>query len=255
VYCNPGDNNNGFDALCNSTAPHRYNKDIDFAKTIDAPYTLKLDFTPDGDSDHTARGTSEDEEDVFALQSNLYAHRIIQNFSDLYFMATKDNKVIDKGSFLYMDARSLTAQRQVAMASYNAIAAMKAQGENNVEPYMRALFKEAGISDTQARTLLGDRPSYYAQMELLTKKLYQKPEFYTDLYDKPVNVDRKDVAMQAIGLMQTRDMYDSLTRMEMAQSIWLETQVEKLQGEYENLRSRLSAETPVIRDVLKGLGY
>lgn len=255
VYCDGGDNSNSFDALCSGSDSHRYNRDINFAKTVDDQYTLELDFRTSADGDHTSRGASEDEEDIFALQSNLYAHRVVPKFSDLYFMATRNGEVIDKGSFLYMDARSLTAQRQVAMASYNAITSMKAQGEENVEPYMRALFQEVGMTDAQAQEILGDRPSYYAQMELLTKKLYQRPSFYTDLYDKPVNIDRKDVAMQAISLMQKRDMYDSLLRTEMSQSIWLETELEQIQDRYENLRAGNSNETPVIREVLRALGY
>lgn len=241
TYCNPGDNGNGFTDLCTGTNANRYNKDIDFAETISRPYTLDIDFT---DSI-----TSNNEEDVLALQSNLYSHRIIPNFSDLYFMATKNGDVIDIGSFLYMDARSLTAQRQVAMASYNAIAAMKSQGDQNVQPYMKAIYEEMGMDTAQAQDLLGNRPSYYAQMELLTKKLYQNPVFYTDLYDKPANVDRKEVAMQAISLMQTRDMYDSLLRLEMSQSIWLELALEKLQKKYQN-RINPSPETQVIRSIV-----
>lgn len=244
TYCNPGDNSNGFDALCAGTDASRYNKDIDFTQTIAKPYTLELDFTAGGN-------VSEHEEDVFALQSNLYAHRLVPNFSDLYFMATRDDKAIDLGSFLYMDMRSLTAQRQVAMASYHALASMKSQGDANVQPYMQALFEEMGMEEAQAQELLGARPSYYAQMELLTKKLYQNPNFYTDLYDKPVNIDRKEVAMQAISLMQKRDMYDSLLRSEMSQSIWLETALEQLQDKYTNQSA--SEENPIIREVLRAL--
>ena len=255
IYCDPGSNSSGFDALCYSSDSTRYNKDIDFSRTVDSLYTLQVDFTPAGDGDHTVGEASDDEADILALQSNLYAHRLIPDFSDLYFMSTEDGDIIEKGAYLYLDARSLTAQRQVAMASYNALTSMKSQGENNVEPYMRALFEEVGIEPAQAQELLGDRPSYYAQMELLTKKLYQNPKFFTDLYDKPANIDRKDVAMQAISLMQKRDMYDSLLRMEMSQSIWLETELEQLQERYQNLRSTATAETPVIREVLRPLGY
>lgn len=246
TYCNPGDNSNGFDALCSGSDADRYNKDIDFTQTIANPYTLELDFT-----DSTYIGTSEDEEDVFALQSNLYAHRIMPKFSDLYFMAKRNGEIIDLGSFLYMDKRSLTAQRQVAMSSYHALASMKSQGDTNVQPYMQALFEEMGMTPAQAQDILGSRPSYYAQMELLTKKLYQNPNFYTDLYDKPVNIDRKEVAMQAISLMQKRDMYDSLLRSEMSQSIWLETALEQIQDKQIN-RER-SANNPVIREVLRAL--
>lgn len=244
TYCNPSDNSNGFDALCTGSDAARFNKDIDFSKTIAKPYTLEIDFVN--------TGATPNEEDILALQSNLFSHRITPNFSDNYFMATSDGDVIDTGSFLYMDARALTAKRQVAMTSYNALAAMKAKGKSNVQPYIKAIFEEMGMEPTEAQELLGTHPSYYAQMELLTKKLYQNPNFYTELYDKPTNIDRKDVAMQAINLMQKRDIYDSLLRSEMSQSIWLETALEKRQAQEKNF-NLTSPETPVIREVLEAL--
>ena len=85
-------------------------------------------------------------------------------------------------------------------------------------------MKEMGIQDEdEIKAYLGERPSYYAQMEVLTKKLYQNPVFYTELYDKPANVERKTVAMQAIELMQRRDMYRSVLRSEATLSVMLET--------------------------------
>jgi len=62
-------------------------------------------------------------------------------------------------------------------------------------------------------------------MELLTKKIYQNPDFYTNLYDKPANVSRKGVAMQAIGLMQKFDMLKSTLRKEASLSVLLELAV------------------------------
>jgi len=77
-------------------------------------------------------------------------------------------------------------------------------------------------------------------MEVLTKKIHQNPVFFTELYDKPANVMRKQVAMQAVELMQKRDMYRSLLRSEAVFSVMLETaisqQQQKLKNEVDSLR-------------------
>ena len=71
-------------------------------------------------------------------------------------------------------------------------------------------------------------------MEILTKKAYQDPRFYTNLYDKPANVERKGAAIQAIGLIQKFDMLKSYLRTEASLSILLELAVEELQDEIED---------------------
>ena len=72
---------------------------------------------------------------------------------------------------------------------------------------------------------IGERPSYYAQLELLAKKIYQNPDFYANLYDKPANVARKGVALKAIELMLDRAIYESQLRREMATSVLLATKL------------------------------
>lgn len=96
--------------------------------------------------------------------------------------------------------------------------------------YMKALMREFGLpdengngtTDDEINSMLGERPSYYAQMEVLTKKIYQSPHFYTNLYDKPANVKRMGVAMDAIGLMHLRDRFDSHLRQEMLAAMLVE---------------------------------
>ena len=79
--------------------------------------------------------------------------------------------------------------------------------------------------------MLGQNPSYYAQMDVLTKKIYQNPNFYTSLYDKPTNVRRIGVSMDAISLMQMRDQYESALRKEMLLSLMLEQELKKRAGQ------------------------
>ncbi len=118
--------------------------------------------------------------------------------------------------------------------------------------YMKAMLREFGIEavdlnndgdatdvgemtvDEQIEQWLGRRPSYYAQMEVLTKKIYQHPNFYTNLYDKPANVDRIGASIDAITLMHQRDRFESLLRREMLTSLLIE---EELSKHVENVNS------------------
>ena len=77
-------------------------------------------------------------------------------------------------------------------------------------------------------------------MEFLTRKMYQNPNFYTNLYDKPTNVKRIGAAMKAIKLMQDRDIQAALQRREMLMSMMLELKLRKESDEvYDTLEKGL----------------
>lgn len=233
IYCNPKDNGGGLELFCPSPQEtERVNKDINYTETFDAPLTLELDFTDGSGEDPAAapnkkkdlsQEASPDEEDVFALAANLYAHTIAPTVPPA-FLTDEEGNPKAAGATHYMNMRAIAAKRSVARNSFAAIAALKSQGEKEVQPYLYALMKEMGITDkAELEKYLGERPSYYAQMEVMTRKLYQNPNFYTELYDKPANVARKSVSMEAIALMQKRDIYRSILRSEAILSVMLET--------------------------------
>lgn len=243
-YCDVQDNNNGLRFLCDhdqdgnpDTAPtgaedlRRVNKDIDYSRTVDFPWTLNVDFT---DTDLT-----EDEEDILALAVNLYSPDVFLRPGAGDFDPEPES--ITNMQRVYMDARSIVAKRSVAENSFNAITSMKSAGTGGSRAFLVALLEELGIDVDDVDKLLGIdengdpiNPSYYAQMEVLTKKIYQNPDFYTNLYDKPANVTRKGVALQAIGLMQKFDLFKSYLRNEASLSVLLELEVMDLQEEIED---------------------
>ncbi len=234
VYCNRNDLQN-ISKICENIDVTAAAKDIDFTHTVDSKETLQIDFTPDGDSDHSSRGPSFEEEDVLALGANLYGSNLVPIIpANMLVDNTGQNKALNAMAITdYMELRSLAAKRSVAQNSYAAIAGMKAQGPkadgkdvSEVQPYLKALLVNMGIPEQDVQNMLGDRPSYYAQMEVLTRKLYQNPVFYADLYDKPANIDRKDAAMRAIGSIQQRDMFRSWLRAEAVTSVWLEVELQ-----------------------------
>lgn len=222
-YCNKDDDNGSFSVLCDANIPADHlNKDINYTRTIESAWTI-------------------DEKDIWALGNNLYAH-------DLFSPRPTRKQMQNKGmQELYMDMRALTAKRSVAENSFYAIVGLKAPGTSLAEqgrPYMEAILGGMGLPESKiyADEVLGKAPSYYAQLELLTQKLYQDPRFITNLYDKPANVTRKEVAMQGMELMLDREMYESDLRYEMLLAVMLETQLvkeqERVHGRIRDIRKR-----------------
>ena len=250
-FCEPTDNAGQLNNLCTgATAPREtINKDVDFTRTVDSVLTMDLDFSADsalGSPDITP-----DETAAFAMMANLFANRTMPAMGDRILADTQGNP--REAAYKYMDLRSVTAKRSVAQNSISAIMAEKASGDKHIEyaPFLKSAIEELGVEEIPASApggagavsveeqlnfLVGDNPSYFAQMEVLTKQLYQNPVFFTELYDKPVNVLRKRAAIRAIGLMQDRDFYNSLLRSEAVLSVALETMLtEEHDRVYRNL--------------------
>ena len=251
-FCDPADQNAGLKQLCDDGAAvaERSNKDIDFTRTIDFPWTLDIDFTD--------TKLTNNEEEVLALSDNIYGHEV---FTRIAGTSVSEGGLIpdnSKDQFTaihqhYMDARAILAKLSVAQNSFNAITSMKASGTESSREFLAEILTQLGISGdinglSNVDRMLGHNsgtppsgqpskdsipPSYNAQMEVLTKKIYQNPDFYTNLYDKPANVERKKVAMQAIGLMQKFDLFKSYLRYEASLSVLLEMAVIDLQEKIE----------------------
>lgn len=236
-YCDKGDNMGNLNLLCMKSENRRelFNKDINFTATIDTPLTLDVDFSGQGKSD-----TTDDEEALFALTSNLFAHELAPEKTQNNFLTRDGEPNLEGAAGAYLDWRALTAKRSVATNSLASIIAEKAKGDTQAQPFIYSFIQEmtkgknTELAPAEIEKLLGDKPSYYAQMEVLTKKLYQNPNFYSDLYDKPANVLRKDVAIQAATLMQKRDLYHSYLRSEMLLAVMLETTLADEQNRIDN---------------------
>jgi hypothetical protein len=145
-----------------------------------------------------------------------------------------------------MDLSSIAAKRSVAENSFNAIVGLKsmgsaggALGNNGVTTYkyLGRILMDLGIPEAEVKTYLGQDPnisgsnipdpSYFAQLEILSKKIYQTPYFFANLYDTPVNVKRKSAALKAIELMLDRAIFESQLRQEMSLSVLLSSKLQK----------------------------
>ena len=235
VYCDPNDNNAQLKTLCQhsggsvgATNEERKNKDIDFARTADYHDTLEIDL-------RDANGT-DDEEDVLALARNLYW--------DAAFDFVDDPTLVRNAQNFYK-SRQHQALNALAHRSYSKYISMKAQADNptaGVTPgwaYIKTMMRDFGLSDPDIDQIIGENPSYYAQMGAITKRMFQNPDFYTNLYDRPTNVDRVLASLEAISLMQQRDHYEAALRHEMLLSGMLEGEliprVEMLNGRINSL--------------------
>lgn len=244
VYCNPNDNAKGLNFLCTGggTDKTRFNRDIDYTASVDSPLTLDIDFTS-----ATGSAKTNDEENIFALSANLYAHETLPVVP--HGELTVKDGVPGEGALKVLDVRALAAKRSVAQNSFAAIVSQRSKGSPEAAPFLLSALKQMSneaLTDEEIIKMLGPNPSYHAQMEMLTKKIYQHPAFFSDLYDKPANVVRKEAAMQAIGLMQKRDMYRSLLRSETLFSVILEDALVDAQAAVENEIRRVDQDGAVV---------
>ncbi len=251
TYCNEKDRNGAMWSVCSAMAPplppdksNKIDRDIDYFVTIDSPWTIKMDFTNTSiKSPGPPPIDNVDEEDVMALAANLFAHN---NFPrpPARLLVNVPDQPLSEMQQAYLQLRSIVAKRSVAENSYNAIAAMKSEGHRIVKSgvdspmsadgYLKNVMIELGLPVADIDGIVGGNLSYYAQMEILTKKIYQNPDFYTELYDTPANVKRKTVALEAIKLMQKFDLFKSFLRNEASFSVLLELAVYELQNEVED---------------------
>ncbi len=229
IYNNP---QTGFANICTTASRDdgTINLDVDFTRLVMNPRTINADFTNPGNpqnqwGDH-----------IFNLAANLYGHKIPSMVTISSTSQTALNSQM-------LDMRSIIAKRSIAQTSYSAIVGLKARGTpgsgaNNTLQYMTVLLQDLGMTPEEVTAFVGDNPSYYAQLEVLAKKLYQNPGFYRELYDKPENTRRKGVAMTAISSMLDREIFDSQLRAEAMLSQLLELKVQKAQDAVEDSFSR-----------------
>jgi hypothetical protein len=209
-FCDTKSYAEGFKEICSPAKDTSVNLDIDYTRLIDTNSTIQA-----GDA----------EQAVIPMMHNLFANRIA---SESLLKALQNNDTKNAPDSI-LDLRALIAKRSVAENSFQAIVARRSEGTEKAAEHMKALLKAMGISeDSEVVKYIGAKPSYHAQMELLTKRLYQDDDFYKNLMDNPSNVSRQYAAMQSFGLMQQRDIYDSIQRAELILSLIVEMELSKV---------------------------
>jgi hypothetical protein len=223
TYCDVNDDNGYMQNVCVAgVKAARINNDIDYTKTIENRYTLTADFS----TIPAASAVSDDQQDVIALLRNIFSFRTFGHVSDTFLQQ-------EFAKNTYLDMRSADAIRSVAHNSFAHIIGMRTAGTpvaNSSQKFMRRVLDQLGAPVAEIDQFLGPQPSYYAQMEVLTHKIYEDPRFFTNLYTTPANVERIGVTLQALTLMQNRDRFEASLRREMLLSMILELQIRERQG-------------------------
>ncbi|MEZ5902427.1 MAG: hypothetical protein R3D88_03840 [Alphaproteobacteria bacterium] len=231
TFCDIEDNRKENAQLCGSSgAPNQQNADINYTQTIDMPLTIPLNLTDNQ--------VTPEEENLFTFLDYIF-------MQDAFPWKSANTTTLYSFVGPYQDMRSLIAIRGVAQNAFAEIIAKKTEGPDTLAesagPYMKALLQEMGAAPADIEELMGENPSYYAQMEILTKKIYQNPEFIINLYDKPANVKRIRAAGQAIKTMQDRDIHEALERRMM-----LISALKALQDRYKQQDLIVREVTPVL---------
>lgn len=231
-FCDKHASGGSFSSFC-TAGPAQLNRDVDYAATIGVRRTLDMN-----------NAGSDDDINVMAFASNLYGTRVFERSPVPTIDMDLENPWKNGQGVWYLDKRALIAKRSVAQNSFNAIVGMKSAGTGisaNAGQYIYQIFSQLGVSDVdEAKQMLGRNPSYYALLEAISQKIYQDPEFFTNLYDKPANVTRKKVAMQAINLMLDRETFKSELRTEAVLSVILEAELIKYQNQVSSRLNLLS---------------
>lgn len=233
TYCDPNDAGGGLWEFCRGRTSNpasnpssgsaaqreRFNSDIDYFRTLEGNLTLDVNFTDDA--------ATPAEEDVIALAKNLYWPKAMDLANEEIY-----NNGFEDTYPLLLSSRNIIAKYNIAHNSFAAIVGMKSSPDNVLAvasgpAHMKSFLRDFGLSDPDIEEFMGTNPSYYAQMDFITKKIYQHPNFYTALYDKPANVDRVNVSLEAFQLMQGRDHYESMLRQEMLISMLVEQEIMK----------------------------
>lgn len=219
--CTPSSYGGGMDGICTATGGQ--NRDINFTKLMNNGGTLNF-----GADNLGAAGS--DLGSLSLLSDNLYGNDVMEQIN--YGELKKDSVNDFQSNFL--DQRSIVAKRSVAANSFFTIASQKSQGGSGSAAFMGQVLSGLGLNSAAIASSLGSNPSYDAQMEILTKRLYQDPSFYVNLMDTPANVERQYAALQAFGLMQRRDIFETVLRSEMLLSTILEIEISDYQDEVQS---------------------
>ena len=245
-FCNIQDNAGAYELVCETNAdPRQQNADVNYTQTIDSPLTINAHFI-----DTAVVAPTPEEENLFAFLDQIFMN---EAFPEIKGPRTIAHNFIKP----YLEMRSLIGMRSVAQNSFAHIIAEKTvcpSGDKVVTPYIFSLLEEMGINPADIVSYMGPNPSYYAQMEVLTKKMFQHPQFISNLYDKPVNVKRMSASLNAIKLMQDRDIHEAMLRREMLTSMILELQLRQKENEIKINVEKLVSEEPTQPNFIYGTG-
>ncbi len=237
-YCSGNQNGpDGLSKFCTGSgvSSDRVNYDVNFPHFFATRAGNNVDFL-DADDPVDPQGSAGDgvqeltfgEVDLMRLTANLYDSNL-NKFKQALFQSKEAPRAIT-------EIRSLQAIRNVAKNSFAVLVGNKSGSSSfaTKDQYVHTVLRSLGVpNDAEALAYYGVADhngfSYDGIMETLTKKIYQNPSFYVNLYDNPENVMRQKAAIKAIELMQGWDIVKALHRREMLLAMLLEVKLRQQQ--------------------------
>lgn len=237
-YCHEDQNGpDGLERFCTGggVAKDRVNNDVNFPYFFSTRMGNNVDFLdaddPVDNQNSAGDGVQEltnGEIDLMRLTANLYDSNIHKFKQSLYTSEDAPRAL--------MNIRSLQAIRNVAKNSFAVLVGNRSGSSSfaTKNQYVQNVLLSMGVANNaDALTYYGidnnNGFSYDGIMEVLTKKIYQDPAFYINLYDNPENVMRQKASIKAIQLMQGWDIVKALHRREMLLAMILELKLRKQQ--------------------------
>ena len=200
-HCNVLDNGTGLEQICGgSGAPGDINADINVYHTLYAPKTIEIDMRDPA--------VSPQERNMYSLMDNLFLPQ-----ANPYIPPTVANS--ERITSSIQDLHANSAKRSFLRSTFIEAIAPKISGpefENDATPYIRAYYQDMGLPDDEITELIGERPSYTAQMDTVRGWMKQ-PDFISTLQsDSPANAERTKTGMMAGALLQDMDTTDMKSR-------------------------------------------
>lgn len=148
-----------------------------------------------------------DEEDIFALKTNLYNNETLTRLTRAELADYSSYDELD-------DLQSLSALKAMAQYSFDAIVGLKVAGDTTSAASMQALLSDLGMSADGIEYVMGDssRPSYLQQLKILSQTIQSTPEAQIDEIGGKAESLRRLAIREAIELMVKFEIYRSYQR-------------------------------------------
>ncbi|MBI1326504.1 MAG: hypothetical protein GC136_02570 [Alphaproteobacteria bacterium] len=214
-YCNanvyPSAQGQGFFAqTCGNVLEDRVDRDIKASFILGTP---TLDVSYKSDDAGALPELSDDENDVLNFLQNVLSFQP-PTYEDVRASSSGALNPSQLSKLLkYMKFNTL---HSFARNSWANIVAFHAKGTKTVEELgIPELLQDYGIDMAQYTEYLGEKPSYYAQLEFASRVLYQDPEFYAGLGTPNLrSLEARRAMIKALRLQVDREIFRSMQRTE-----------------------------------------
>lgn len=211
-YCNSEAYEGVFAERCAGVTGDRVDADIK-SDAVLSKRNLTLDVSFRSNEDGATPAAGAGEKDVLSFLYNVLTFQAPDYRRHMPFNEAQRASWQPKA----LAAMSLNTLHSFARNSWAHLIGMRAKGSKTVDELgIPELLADYNVDMAQYRTVLGKKPSYYAQLEFAARKLYQDPQFHASLMNmSDIRALRSRKAMiKSLRLQVDREIYKSMLRVE-----------------------------------------